>query len=117
MRAGSSLRVVLDRGPRHVAQDQALDRAVIEVQVGKLCGAEVRLPADRLVTLDRRLAARSLHREAVVLRGDVDSSGGEILDRVVGAAVPEGQLEGLEAYRAAQQLVAEADPEDGRLAD
>ena len=36
---------------------------------------------------------------------------------MVGAAVAEGQLEGLEADRAAEQLVAEADAEDRPLAD
>ena len=36
---------------------------------------------------------------------------------MVGAAVAEGQLEGLEADRAAEQLVAEADAEDGLAAD
>ena len=43
-----------------VAQDQALDRAVVEVEVGELGGAEVGLPAHRLVALDPRLAARAL---------------------------------------------------------
>ena len=36
---------------------------------------------------------------------------------MVGAAVAEGELVGLEADRAAEQLVAEADAEDGLLAD
>ena len=43
--------------------------------------------------------------------------GGQVLDGVVGAAVAEGQLEGLQAHRAAQQLVAEADAEHRQLAD
>ena len=41
----------------------------------------------------------------------------EVLDRVVGAAVAERQLEGLQADRAAQQLVAEADAAHRPLAD
>ena len=41
----------------------------------------------------------------------------QVLDRVVGAAVAERQLEGLEADRAAEQLVAEADADDRPLAD
>ena len=41
----------------------------------------------------------------------------EVLDRVVGAAVAERQLERLEADGAAEELVAEADPEDRPLAD
>ena len=72
MRAGTGLRVVLDGGAGDVAQDQALDRAVVEVEVRELGDAVVGLPADRLVAVDPRLAARSLDREAVVLRGDVD---------------------------------------------
>ena len=41
----------------------------------------------------------------------------EVLDRVVRAAVAERQLEGLEADRAAEQLVAEADARHRHLAD
>ena len=55
--------------------------------------------------------------EAVVLAGDLDPPGRQVLDRVVGAVVTERQLVGLEADRAAQQLMAEADPEDGTLTD
>jgi hypothetical protein len=53
----------------------------------------------------------------VVLGGDLDAPGLQVLDRVVGAAVAEGQLERLQAHRAAQQLVAEADAPHGLLAD
>ena len=53
----------------------------------------------------------------MVLRGDLDPAGLEVLDRVVGAAVAERQLEGLEADRAAEQLVAEADAEHRPRAD
>ena len=89
MRAGAGLGVVLDGGAGDVLQHQALDRAVVEVEVGELGGAEVGLPADRLVGLDPRLAAGPLDREAVVLGGDVDPSRRQVLDRVVGAAVAE----------------------------
>ena len=75
--------------------------------MGQLGGAELRL--------DPR-AGLAGHGEAVVLRGDGDAAGGEVLDRVVGAAVPERELEGLQAGRAREQLVAEADSEH-RLAD
>ena len=60
VRAGAGLGVVLDGGAGDVAQDQALDRAVVEVELGELGDAEVGLPADRLVALDPRLAARAL---------------------------------------------------------
>ena len=44
-------------------------------------------------------------------------AGGQVLDRVVGAVVAERQLVGLQADRAAEQLVAEADPVDRQPAD
>ena len=71
----------------------------------------------REVVLDRSLAARAEHREAVVLACDLDLPGGQILDRVVGPAVAEAQLVGLEADRAAEELVTEADAEDRQAAD
>ena len=80
-------------------------------------GAEVGLPAHRLVAVDRARAARAERREAVVLGGDLDAPGLQVLDGVVGAAVAEGQLEGLQADRAAEQLVAEADAPHGLAAD
>ena len=49
--------------------------------------------------------------EAVVLRGDLDLAGLELLDRMIGAAVAELQLVGLAAHRERQDLVAEADAE------
>ncbi len=99
VRAGARLGVVLDGGAGDVAQDQALDRAVVEVQLRELGDAEVGLPADRLVALDPRLAAGADDGEAVVLGGDVDPARLQVLDRVVGAAVAEGQLVGLAGRR------------------
>src|SRR5256712_3993141 len=83
---------------RPVAVPQALTGAVVEVRV-------------------RRLPAERRHRvrfdgEAVVLRGDLDLPGGEVLDRVVGAVVAERQLERAPAGRQAEDLMAEADAED-----
>src|ERR687893_19256 len=72
-RAGAGLGVVLHGRAGHVAQHQALDRAVVEVQLLQLGGAEVGLPAHRLVGVDRALAAGAEHRETVVLRGDLDA--------------------------------------------
>ena len=109
---GPGLRVVLDGAGARLGQPQALDGAVVEVEVGQLGGAEVGLPAHRAVAVDRALAARAEHGEAVVLARDLDAAGLEVLDRVVGAAVAEAQLVGLEADGAAEQLVAEADAED-----
>ena len=109
------LGVVLHRPARHLQQLEPLDRAVVEVHVRQRGRAEVRLPAHRLVDLDRARAARTEHREAVVLRGDLDLARLQVLDRVVGAAVAERQLERLQAHRSTEQLVTEADPPHGLL--
>ena len=50
-------------------------------------------------------------REAVVLAGDADAAGVEVLHRVVGAVVAELHLEGLRAGGERHDLVAEADAE------
>src|SRR4029077_5277614 len=121
VRAGAGLRVVLDGAAGDVLQHEAFDSAVIEVEVGELRLAEVRLPANRLVALDGLVAAGAQDREAMILRGDVDPARLQVLDRMVGAAMPEGELVGLEADGATEQLVAEADADDrllvGRPAD
>src|SRR5215211_234080 len=117
MRPRAGLRVVLHGRARHVAQDQALDRAVVQVQLLELRDAEVRLPAHGLVGGDRSLAVRAEHREAVVLRGDLDSTRLQVLHRVVRAAMAERQLEGVEPDRPAEQLVAEADAPHRDLSD
>src|SRR5690349_20745504 len=105
--AGARLRVVLHAAGGHVERPYALDRAVVEVDVRELDGADLRL--EPLARLPR-------DREAVVLRGDGDAAGADVLYRVVGAAMPEAQLEGLQAGGPREQLVAEADAEHGLLA-
>ena len=117
VRAWACLGVVLDAGARHVAQHESLDGAVVEVHVRQLGGAEVGLPPQRLVAGDRVLAPGPDDGEAVVLGGDLDLAGREVLDGMVGTAVAERELEGLEPDRPAQQLVAEADAEHRHLAD
>src|SRR3954454_19017845 len=79
VRAGAGLGVVLDRPAGDVEERQALDRAVVEVEVAERGGTEVGLPAHGLVAVDGPLAARPEHREAVVLRGDLDAAGLEVL--------------------------------------
>ena len=117
MRPRPRLGVVLDGAAGDVEQLQALDRAVVEVDVRERGGAEVGLPAHRLVGVDRAPAARAERGEAVVLGGDLDAARWRGRGRVVGAAVAERQLEGLEADGAAEQLVAEADAPDGLAPD
>ena len=85
--------------------------------MGQLGSAEVGLPAHRLVGFDGPLAARSEHREAVVLARYLDLPGLEVLDRVVRAAMTEAHLVGVQADRATEQLMAEADPEQRHAAD
>ena len=102
VRPRAGLRVVLHAAGRHVERADALDRAVVEVDVRQLDRADLRL--DPLARLPR-------HREAVVLRGDGDPAGAQVLDRVVGAAVAERELERVQPGRAGEQLVAEADAE------
>ena len=68
VRARARLRVVLDRAAGDVEQLEALDGAVVEVQLRELGDAEVGVPADRLVALDLRLPAGADDGEAVVLR-------------------------------------------------
>src|SRR4029079_14819088 len=52
-------------------------------------------------------------REPVILRRERDVSGADVLDRVVRAAMAELQLERARAEREAEELVPQADAEDG----
>src|SRR5689334_5390437 len=69
---GPGLRVVLDGGALDLEQLEALDRAVVEVDVGQGRRAEVGLPAHGLVGLHPAPSVRRADGEAVVLRGDLD---------------------------------------------
>ena len=95
VRPGRRLGVELHAPDRAASQAQALDRAVVERAVRDL---------ERAVAVGRRLDG-----EAVVLARHEHAAGGRLVDRVVGAAVPERQLERLEPERAPEQLMAEAD--------
>src|SRR4051812_9787411 len=81
VRAGPRLGGGLDGGGGDVGGREALHRAVVEVEVRQLRGAEVGLPAHGLVGVDGLLAAGAEDREAVVLRRDLDAAGLEVLDR------------------------------------
>src|SRR3954469_7540733 len=85
------LRVVLHAARRYVEQPDALDRPVVEVHVG-----ELRLPEVAL----QPLAGAAADREPVVLRRDRDPPVADVLDRVVGPAMPERELERLQPDRA-----------------
>src|SRR5258708_33787154 len=58
-----------------------------------------------------------IDREAVVLGRDLDPAVAQILDRMIAAAVSELQFVGLSAEGQAEELMAEADTEDGNLPD
>ena len=57
------------------------------------------------------------HRVVVVLAGDLDPAAGLVAHRVVGAVVTEAQLVGVEAERAPEDLVPEADAEQRHVAE
>src|SRR5437588_3656406 len=79
---GSGLGVVLHRAAGNVEQLEPLNRAVIQIDVRQCRGAEVRLPADRLVALDRARAVWADGGEAVILGGDLHPPGLQVLDRM-----------------------------------
>src|SRR5947209_3952891 len=89
--ARPGFRVVLGARGLHVLEREALDRAVVEVQVGQPRRPEVRLPAHTLAALECALTVWSRHSEAMVLAGDVDAPGEKVLDGVVRPPVAEGQ--------------------------
>ena len=93
--------MVLHGEHRAVLEPDALDGAVEQRAVGDL-------------ELGRQVVVGD--GEAVVLAGDLDLAGGQVLDRVVGAVMAERHLLGPRAQRQAEHLVAEADPEHGLAA-
>ena len=94
------LGVVLHAERRGVEDPEALAHAVVEVHV-----AHLGPPAQRV----------GVDGEVVVLAGDLHLAGGEVAHRVVPAVVAERELHRGAAEGAAEQLVAEADPEDRHL--
>ena len=58
-----------------------------------------------------------IDREAVIVRGDFDALRELVDHRMIGAAMAEFQLVSLAAEREPENLMAEADAEDRRLAD
>src|SRR5207249_2886798 len=95
---GAGLGMVLDGDDGELAVAEALYGPVVEVHVGQL---EL-----------RALEEGGIHREAVVLRGDLDVARLQVLHGIVRAAVAEPELEGLTPAGQAQDLVAEADAEE-----
>ena len=101
MRAGSGLRVVL-HGPHGLAgHGEALDRAVVQVDLGDGAGGRQRGGIDG---------------EAVVLAGDRDPPASPVAHRLVAAVMAELELERPAAEGQAEELVPQADAEDGASA-
>ena len=99
MGAGAGLRVVLHRKGRHFLAPQPLKRVVVEVPVGHLC--------HRLVQTPR------VHGKPVVLAGNLNLARRQVLHRVVEAPVAELQLVGPGAQGQGQDLMPQADAENG----
>lgn len=102
VRTGGSFRVVLDAKDRERFVSETRNGIVVEVDVGdfQIIGEGIRIDG-----------------EAVVLGGDGDGFGLEVLDRVVCAAVTEFEFESFAAECAGDDLVAKADAEDRDFAD
>ena len=96
VRARPGLGMVLHGEGVGVGRLEPLAHAVVEVDVGHRGDSGEAVDGDG---------------EVVVLAGDLDLSGRQVLHRVVGAVVAERQLDGGAAERRRQQLVAEADAE------
>ena len=101
--------MVLHGEGRQVQGAQPLHDAVVEADVADL-DAPV---APVVVGRHRGGVHRGVHREAVVVGGDLHPPGGPVEDRLVDAAVAVGQLVGPVPQGPPQELVAQADPEEG----
>ena len=95
-----------ERGNVHALQ--AFDHVIVQIDVGDEHLAVLAV-FEWCIDL---LANRGVDREAVVVGGDLDLAGGQILDRLVDATMAELQLVSAKAERTAQQLVTEADAEE-----
>ena len=56
-----------------------------------------------------------IHGKTVVMRGDLDLSRNQVLDRLVPSSMPELELIGLPPQGQPQELVAQTDPEQRSL--
>ncbi len=103
MRAGGGFGVVLDAEDGVIAVAHSFDSVVVEIEMSN---------GDGGVWEGVRVDA-----EAVVLGSDLDLVRAVVQDGMVGAVVAEFQLVGFAAEGKAEDLMTEADAEDGHLAD
>src|SRR4051812_38322517 len=98
VRAGGGFRVILHREDREIFVAQAFDRVVVEVDLG-----------DKGATFCERLW---IGGETVILRGNGDFSGLQVLHGLVAAAMAELEFEGLSTERVREHLMTEANTEN-----
>ena len=94
--------MVLHGQQRLIRMSEALDRAVIQIDVREF-------QADGFQALRR-------DGETMILRGDFHSLGQQVLDRMIVSVMAEFQLDRLGAQRQRQELVSQADAEYGHAA-
>src|SRR5258706_8985597 len=103
VRSGRGLRMILDAEHRLAAMPETFQRLIVQVDVRQLH-----------FTLVQRIG---VHREAVIVGGDLNLLRHVIQHGMIRAAVPELELVSLAAHREAKNLMAQADAEDGLFAD
>src|SRR5579863_3422159 len=96
------LRMILDRKYRQTPVPHSLDGAVVQIDVRNH---------------DLALERGGVDREAVVVSRDLNGLGTKVHHGLISAMMPELEFIGLTAQRQAQNLMAEADPEDRHAAD
>src|SRR5512132_725141 len=103
MRSGRGFRMILHGKERKVPVTESLVGSVVQIDV---------------CDLDLRFVQRfGIDGKSVVLRGDLDFACQQIFDRMVSPTMAKFQLEGLSAERQRDELMTQADTEDGFLAD
>ena len=103
VRAGRGLGVILDAEDRLVAMAETFQRLVVQVDVREL----------DFVLVERV----GVHREAVIVRGDLHFVRDLVQHRMIRAAMSELEFVGFAAQREAEDLMAQANSEDGLLSD
>lgn len=100
--AGGGFGVILHAEDGMPAMAHTFQRAVVEIEVGRLDVGGQRVRGDG---------------EAVILRGNFDLACAAIEDRMIGATMAKLQLERLRTQGQTQELMAQTDAEDWLLAD
>ena len=103
VRAGRGLRVVLNGEERYLLVNKPFESAVIQIHVAQF---NVRI-VERL----------DVHAKPVILRSDFHLPCRQVFHRLVCAPMAELELERLPSQGQSDQLVPQANPENGPLAD